>query len=322
MTFLLLFILSLATDTCNGDTFSFVRFYENLAEVSQPLGPLPLEFTNNQWIYIRSDSIVLLGSHVNVTSMTITEKKKSLDGTQIYVRSPISSDGNESKFVKGILLNESSNTIKIQDESISGKDLFLNNVPTNHILYLEEPHKPKVYVNFTYEALHDEILYVSYLRSDLDWKTRYQLNLYNDTSVLIAIAEIKNDGESTISIEQAEIIGGDINLKIPISVRQTLSNHADALDSFGLPRMRKSFAMASQLATVEQGEESCGVYVFNIDKPFLIDAKTTFLLPMLRPQVTVERFALISKYFSTSLSTSKAQRSYRITPDQFLTRGK
>ncbi|CAF5182753.1 unnamed protein product, partial [Rotaria sp. Silwood1] len=151
-----------------------------------------------------------------------------IHGAQIYVRSPISSDGNESKFVKGILLNESSNTIKIQDESISDKDLFLNNAPTNHILYLEELPKTKFYVNFTYDALHDEILYVSYLRYDLNWITRYELNLYDDTSVLTAIAKIRNDGELAVSIGRAEIIGGDINLKIPISVRQTLSNHAEA----------------------------------------------------------------------------------------------
>ncbi|CAF1539526.1 unnamed protein product [Rotaria sp. Silwood1] len=208
-----------------------------MAEVSQPLGTLPLEFTNNQWNYIRSDSIALLGSHVNVTSMTITEKRKSLDGAQIYVRSPISSDGNESKFVKGILLNESSNTIKIQDESISDKDLFLNNAPTNHILYLEELPKTKFYVNFTYDALHDEILYVSYLRYDLNWITRYELNLYDDTSVLTAIAKIRNDGELAVSIGRAEIIGGDINLKIPISVRQTLSNHAEAPENLKSPRL-------------------------------------------------------------------------------------
>ncbi|CAF3077599.1 unnamed protein product [Rotaria sp. Silwood2] len=323
MTFLLLFILSLAADTCNGGPYSLVRFYENMAEVSQLLGPLPLEFTNDQWIYIRPDSITLLGSNVNVTSTTITEKKKSLDGTQIYVRSPSSFDGNASKFVKGILINESSNMIKIQDESISDKELFLNYVPANHILYLEEPPKPKFYVNFTYDALHDEILHVSYLRSDLNWKTRYQLNLYNDISVLITIAEIRNEGESAISIEQAEIIGGDINLKTAVPVqRSVLLSHDPLFPDFGLPNMRRSFTTTSQIATVEQGEESGGVYVFNIDKPFSIDAKTTLLLPMLRPQVTVERFSLISKYFSDSSSTSKAQRSYRITSDKFLTRGK
>ncbi len=74
--------------------------------------------------------------------------------------------------------------------------------------------------------------------------------------------------------------------------------------------------------TVEQGNELAGLYVFPIDKSFVIDARTNYLLSMFRPHVTVERYGLISKYFSTTWNIGKAQRSYRLISDRFLSRGK
>ena len=55
---------------------STIRIYSNLAEIIQPLGKLPLEFSDDDWNYIRSDSITLVGENVNITLQTITEKKK------------------------------------------------------------------------------------------------------------------------------------------------------------------------------------------------------------------------------------------------------
>jgi hypothetical protein len=76
-----------------------VKIYSNLAEIVQPLGKLPLEFSADDWSDIRSDSVTLVGSNVNVTQQTITEKKKSLNNARVYVRSP-SSSNTETKFSK------------------------------------------------------------------------------------------------------------------------------------------------------------------------------------------------------------------------------
>ncbi len=74
--------------------------------------------------------------------------------------------------------------------------------------------------------------------------------------------------------------------------------------------------------TVGQGEELVGVYVFSIDQPFIIDGKTNYLLPMFRPQVRVNRYDSISKSFSKMSNNGKAQRSYRLKSDRYLSRGK
>jgi hypothetical protein len=56
-----------------------VKIYSNLAEIIQPLGKLPLEFSSEDWSEIRSDSIItLISSNVNITQQTITEKKNHL----------------------------------------------------------------------------------------------------------------------------------------------------------------------------------------------------------------------------------------------------
>jgi hypothetical protein len=297
----------------------FVRIYSNQAEIIQPLGKLPLEFTHEDWNEIRSDSITLLGQNVNVTSQTITEKQRSLNGAEIYIRSPMSFDKTIMNLVKGILIDESNNLVKIEDLSIVGQQTLYFTVSSDQIFYQEQPSKSKFYVNFTYNT-SDSKISVSYLRSNLHWHTQYQLNLNNDDSVLIAMANIRNDGKSSISIDRAELIGGDINLH----ERQTFRELERAMVS---TKMTGSAFISNDnldvsVPTVEQGNELAGLYVFSINKSFVIDAKTNYLLPMFRPHVTVERYGLISKYFSTTLNSGKAQRSYRLISNRFLSRGK
>jgi hypothetical protein len=85
----------------------------------------------------------------------------------------------------------------------------------------------------------------------------------------------------------------------------------------------QGFAQMAQVPSITQGEEVAGLYVFAINQPFSIDGKTNYLLPMFRPRVTVERYGSISKNFygGAGSSTGKAQRSYRLSSDRFLSRG-
>ncbi|CAF1014528.1 unnamed protein product [Adineta steineri] len=295
----------------NNPSYS-VRIYSNQAEIIYLLDKLPLEFTDDEWNEIRSDSITLLSDNIHITSQTISEKRKSLNGAKIYIRSPISLDKSTLIFVQGILIDEHNYLVKIQDESIAGQQTLFFSVPPDHIFYLEQPPKSKFYVNFTYDTTDSQV-HVTYLRSNLKWHTQYQLNLYENNSTLIAMANIRNDGKSPISIDHAELIGGDVNLN---------TRSRETVAYFTTTTMTTTTATTmAKTTTIEQGTELFGLYVFTINQPFTIDAKTNYLLPMFHPHVTVERYGLISKYFQTTSNTGYAQRSYRLRSDRYLSRG-
>lgn len=292
----------------------FVRIYSNQAEFIRPLDKLPLEFTEDEWTHIRSDSITLSSANINITSQTITEKKKSLNGAKVLVRSPVSSDKNTMMLLPGILVDESSNLVQIADESITGHPTLFFTVPSKHIFYLEPPPTSKFYVNFTYVTT-DLKVSVTFLQSNLKWHTQYQLNIYDDRSILIAMANIRNDGQSSVSIDHAELIGGDINL----NNRNEYKTHYTTTTTVTTP---SSSSFAGYSPMIEGGEELTGLYVFPIKQPFTIDAKTNYLLPMVRPNVTMQRYGLISKYFTTNANSGKAQRAYRLQSDRYISSGK
>jgi hypothetical protein len=316
--------LSKKTNKTGGENLVLanVKIYSNLAEIILPLGLLPLEFSADDWSDIRSDSVTLVGTNVNVTQQTITEKKKSLNNAQVYVRSP-SSSNTETKFIKATLIDEKRNLVKLIDKDISKDPIFLT-VSSDQIVYENDPPQSKYYVNFTYDTT--DAVYVSYLRSNLNWKTRYQLNLFDDSknSVLISMADIRNDGQSKVDIEHAELLGGDINLQMygqPYIVQESVTYERYAYSVAGPPGAPSS--PSPRPPSVGQGEEVVGLYMHPINQPFSIEAKTNYLLPMFRPRVTVERYGSISKYFygGAGSSTGKAQRSYRLSSDRFLSRG-
>ncbi|CAF0989349.1 unnamed protein product [Rotaria sp. Silwood1] len=319
--FVLLYVL-LTSANINNVPYT-IRIYSNLAEIIRPLEKLPLEFSEDDWNHIRSDSITLFGENINITLQTITEQKKTLNGTNVYIRSPLSSD-KSIKLIKGILIDEINHLVKIQDESINGEQTLYFTVPDNQIYYLEEPSKPKYYVDFTYTSSNSKV-FISYLQSNLNWRTQYQLNLNNNESDLIATANIRNNGKTSVFIEQAELICGDINLQInQLLYDRSFRTLRSGIDSYILPQssaMQMNFADASKRVSVEEGKELAGLYVFPINQPFVINAKTNYLLPMFHPQISVERYGSISKAFSTMPMSGKAQRSYRLRSDRYLSHG-
>ncbi|CAF4034788.1 unnamed protein product [Rotaria sp. Silwood2] len=295
-----------------------VKIYSNLAEIIQPLGKLPIEFSNEDWNDIRSDSVTLVGSNVTVTQQSITEKKKSLNNAQVNVRAP-SSSNTETKFIKATMIDETRNLVKLIDKDISKEPIFFTTQP-DHIVYDNEPPQIKYYVNFTYDTT--DAVYLSYLRSNLNWKTRYQLNLFENSkpATLIAMADIRNDGQSRIDIESAELLGGDINLEKYQKTHYMAGGYAKFESTYA--DMAPGAAGPPPPPSVGKGEELSGLYVFSINQPFSIDGKTNYLLPMFRPRVTVERYASISKHFySAGNVNGKADRAYRLSPDRFLSRG-
>jgi hypothetical protein len=310
-------LFALLTNANKSNVSLTVRIYSNQAEIIRPIGKLPLEFTDDEWNSIQSDSITLIGENLNITLQTITEKKKSFNGTEVYIRSPISSDKTTIKLIKGILVDETNYLVKIQDQSIADGESLYFTVTSDQIYYLQEPTQAKHYVDFVYYS-SDSNVFVSYLQSNLNWKTQYQLNLYGDRNDLITMANIQNDGKSSISIDHAELIGGDINLNI----QQQRNNLFSGDVRLKLRSRQMELDGITEPPNIETGKELAGLYVFPITKPFTITAKTNYLLPMFRPHVAVERYALISKIFSPISMTGKAQRSYRLKSDRYLSQGK
>jgi len=307
--------------TSRNEPNSILRIYPNLAEIIQPLGKLPLEFTNDDWNGIRSDSITLLGEDLNVTSQSITTKQMSLNGAKVYVRSPVSVDKASVMLVEATLVDKNRHLVKVKDESIFGKEvLYYFTVPQQDIFYAEEPSDFKTYVDFTYTTSNSKV-FVSYLRSNINWRAQYQLNLDDNKSDLIVMANIRNDGKSSVLVDQAELFSGDINLGIRSS--QHASNYPLANTAPRIPVKNIKLASGS-IPTIEQSEEFMGFHVFAIKKPFVIHAQTNYLSPMFRPRVNVERYYSISKSFSgdSSPRTGTAERLYSLKSDRYLPNGK
>jgi hypothetical protein len=303
---------------------SIVRIYSNLAEIIQPLHKLPLEFSDEDWHHIRPDSITLIGEHVNITLQTITEIKNVLNNTEIYIRSPIASNKTGIKLIKATLVDQIHNLVKIQDDSIVERQTLYFTVPSDQIYHLQEPIKSRHYVNFKYIADPNSKVFVSYLQSYVHWRTQYQLNLHNDENDLIVTANIRNDGKSPIVIDQGELIGGDINLQTPHQHEGSFRRSRFSSESAPLGAMQMALQDSDSAAdepTVEQGSELTGLYVFPITKPFTINSTTNYLLPMFHPEVSVDRYGLISKSFLPVSNSGKAQRSYRLKSNRYLSQG-
>ena len=216
----------------------------------------------------------------------------------------LSSSDNQIEFTQATMIDEKRNLVKLIDPNISQNEIY-SIVSSKDIIYQSEPSQLKYYVNFTYQS-SDEFVRIAYLRSNLNWKIRYQLNLFEE-SILLVMADIRNDGKSRIDIENGELIDGDLNLRL--SEQHRYENG----EPIGTPSLR----------SISRVKEVAGLFIYPINQSFSIEGKTNLYLPMFRPRITVERYASIRKPFFGGAGNShgKAQRSYRISTDRFLPRG-
>jgi hypothetical protein len=137
------------------------------------------------------------------------------------------------------------------------------------------------------------------------------------------MADIRNDGQTKVDIEHAELVGGDINLQMNVQPQWHDHRVLDASNFYQNLNRVQSQSSETLVPTINEGEEVAGLYIFPINQGFSIDAKTNYLLPIFRPQVKVDRYGSISKYFygSAGSTSGKAQRSYRLSSDLYLSRG-
>ena len=300
-------------ETING---IHIQIFENIAEISRPISraDLPVTFSLEDWSNIRSDSIRLLGNCINVGAQTIFLNRSSLNGQKILIQRHLAND-------------TYTNAIMIDETRFLVQDLIDNTfytVTSDRIRYLTRPVPNQYEVNFMVEAFHGDQLFLRYLLDRVKWKVRYDLLLAeNDTSsVLQAYADIANDGSAMLMISSAELIGGDVQLRSP------LSNHNDAggnLHAFESNRPSNQMADSSadkRPPSISAGEELAGVYVFTVNDTFVLNRRSHYILPMFRPTITIERYGTIEKYFSSMDNRGNAQRAYRLrVPETFLPKG-
>ncbi|CAF3829644.1 unnamed protein product, partial [Rotaria magnacalcarata] len=308
--------------TSNANDSSIIaRIYSNLVEVIRPLRQeLPLEFSANEWSFMRTDSITLLNA--NITSQTVVEKKKLLDNIPIYVRWP-PSHGIDLKEAK--LVDEERRLVKIRPENKTEFVYYI--LPENEpIMYVNEyPSGSRFYVDFTYKNMQaDQPVYVSYLSTNLKWKVNYQLMLENEDanlSLLIAVADIRNDAPSAMSLEQVELFAGDINIKVPSSslmLRHGFTELASAMTTSN-PNM---FDSENENFVFEYAELN-GIYGYKIDKPFYIGGMTNYILSMFHDRINIEQYVKVSiSSYGVSALKGKGERSYRLkSSNRFLPQG-
>lgn len=297
-----------------------IQIYDNIAELSQPITPydLPVIFSQEEWYDIRSDSIRLIGECINVRAQIVSFNRTSFNGQKILVKRNTDND----TYTEAIMIDETRNLVQ---DCIDNTYYTVSN---DRIRYLSVPTIGKYSVDFILETYNNEQMYLRYLQNKIKWKVRYDLILENNTdSILQAYAEIHNDGSSSLTINSAKLFSGDINIQSSSGgfvsgdndILQEISNGFGGAAAVP-PRPIES---ADAPPTISGAEELIGLYIFSINDTFVLESRTTYILPMFRPTIHTERFGSIEKYFSPNDNRGNAQRTYRLRVEEiFLPRGK
>lgn len=293
-----------------------VQVFDNVAEISQPISvyDLPKIYSQEQWSDVRSDSFRLIGDYVNVQAQVISFTRPSLNGQKILIQR----SSNNDTYTDAIMVDETRSLIQ---DLIDNTFYMIN---SDRIRYLSVPAMRSYSVDFIFETNSPEQLYLRYLQNNLKWKVRYDLILENNDkdSFLQAYADIRNDGSSSLMIDTAQLISGDVNIRSYSSASdyQGGSTTTMAFDNGAFNKPMASFAGAPPM--ISSGAELAGVYIFSINETFVLDAQSSMILPMFRPTIDIERYGLIEKSFARMNNRGNAKRGYRLrVPESYLPKG-
>jgi hypothetical protein len=298
----------------NNDQRVNIQIFDNIAEITQSISHsnLPRIFSQNEWSTIRSDSLRLIGEHVHVRAQIVTFNRPSLNGEKILIqRYP-----NKDQLTDAIMIDENRQFIR---------DLVDNTyytISADRIRYLSQPLTRNYSVNFLFDTVGVEQIYLRYLQTSIKWKVRYDLILENnDTdSYLQAYADIRNDGSSSLIIDAAQLISGDINIRTYSSAMSIDENNYGDTSNYGGGQQTMSIMNAPSV--VSPSEELAGLYIFSINQTFNLIASSNYILPMFRPTIDIERYGLIEKSFTRTNNHGYAKRAYRLrVPSSYLPKG-
>ena len=317
----IIFIEIILSESINNTiTGIHIRIYDNIAEISQPISPydLPVTFSQQEWYDIRSDSIRLIGNCVSIRAQIISFNRTSLNSQKILIKRNEKND----TYTEGIMIDETRNLVQ---DLIDNTFYTLQN---DRIRYLSIPPISNYSVDFVLETFTNEQIYLRYLQKNIKWKVRYDLLLENNdtNAVLQAYADIRNDGSSSLMIDFAELISGDVNIQSTSINDYSNGGYGGSYPSFGVQQDGNGAAngdgITTTAPTVSNAEELVGVYIFTINETFILDPRTNYILPMFCPIINIERYGSIEKYFIREDDYGNAQRAYRLRVEEtFLPQG-
>ncbi|CAF0923952.1 unnamed protein product [Didymodactylos carnosus] len=309
---LITFIKSEDFSSITNSSLARVKLYVNSAEIAYKISAFqfPVEFSPKQLEHIRPETIRLNGKFVHVSSQTITQQKKSLNGQKVLI-----CKDDCSNTVEAIMIDDEINLVKDLSDNTYYTVLY-----SQTIKYFDIPPTNKIIVDFTFETSNIEQLYLQMISNQLKWRTIYDLLLDDNDTLLIGYADMQNSGLNAVQIEQAELFGGDINIRGPSQTSYNNEYYQSAGSGNAAAGLYNDVSYTTMSPT-HIGQELAGVYLFTIDKPFIIDAKSNYLLPIIRSTIEIERYGSIRKYFQITNNNGNAQRSYRLKSDQFLLKG-
>lgn len=318
--FLSIIILKIHLTESSNDTTDgiHIQIFDNIAEISRPISPadLPVVYTEREWSDIRSDSFRLIGDDVNIQAQIMSYNLTSTNGQKILVQRSTTND----TYTEAIMIDQGRNLVH------DLVDHTYYTISSDRIRYLSIPFERFYSVNFIFEARNDEQLYLRYLQSNIKWKVQYDLLLdTNDTdSILQAYANIKNDGSSSMKIDSAELISGDVNIQSATS-GSPYGGSAYQSVAYDAPANYNAGAMRPVTTTppmISPSRELAGIYLYSINETFILNPRTNYILPIFRPTIEAERYGLIEKYFQSNDNRGHARRGYRLrVPDNYLPKG-
>ena len=298
-----------------------IQIFDNIAEISQPISlfNLPMTYSQQEWNDIRADSFRLVGNHLNVQAQIVSFNRTSSNGEKILIQRSVNND----TFTDAIMIDETRNLIY----DLIDRTYYMIN--SDRIKYFTVPLVRKYVVDFMVDTVHTEQVYLRYLQKNIKWKVRYDLLLEtNDSdSILQAYADIRNDGNSLLMIDSAELITGDVNIQSSAPAGGYFENSGfaaayDAVDGGSDQQVAAASSTPAPPPSISQGAELAGVYVFSINETFILDPRSNYILPMFRPTIAIERYGLIEKYFRRMDNRGNGQRAYRLrAPDRYLPKG-
>ncbi|CAF2981477.1 unnamed protein product [Rotaria sp. Silwood2] len=282
-------------------SYTELRIYPSFSEVREKFNApqnFKMYFPREVYDQIVKGSLSVEG--IDVISQNSVTKANNLENQTVFIRRPRESP--------------------IECQVIRSNDLLLKDVKTgryiraqNHELeYVNIPEEEGTEVTFALKQHGDATL--SYLINGIQWSPRYNLNVETDNHSFEAWADMTNNTKRDYQIKRTELFGGDVQLQE--TAHQSRRFHAQCC--------MKSCCCDSAVGgapTIESEGELAGIYWYSIDQPFILIQQSTFSLPFVKPNITLEKYAGLTNYFQEQTQKGKFQRKYRVESDRFLPKG-
>jgi hypothetical protein len=160
---------------------------------------------------------------------------------------------------------------------------------------------------------------VSYLSRGVTWFPRYVLDVDADgKAVLESWANIVNNTSSDLQVDQSQLVAG----KVKVNLESSSNNNGIYLDftDFG-----RAFSAKSSNNVNETPIETIGIYIFSLNTGFFLAAKSSYLLPFIKPKIELERLVKLQEvqnYNNRQDPISiEAHKVYRFSSDALLPSG-